>query len=246
MSHKAAPVLAIDRLELSFGDYDWAFARTRRAEIDQHFARVRLHKPSLWNGRVLLMHEYRIEGATLQGSFFETDFASFMAWRDWGMQEHGATNGFALAALRGSDGGYVMGVMGAQTMNAGRIYFPGGTPDPSDVSGDRVDLDGSVRREVVEETGLDLSLLDIAPGWLCLPAGAQIALLKPMQARVPAQELCAQIAANLARQTDPELANVVVVRGAADISEAMPHFIRTFLRHADDLPNAAQAREVQP
>jgi hypothetical protein len=140
----------------------------------------------------------------------------------------------------------VMGVMGAQTMNGGKIYFPGGTPDLDDVSGDRVDLDSSVRREVVEETGLDLTELDIAPGWLCVQAGAQIALLKPMQARIPAHDLCARIAANLARQTNPELAGAVAIRGAAGISERMPDFIQVFLRHAHALPNGPQAREVQP
>ncbi len=79
--------------------------------------------------------------------------------------------------------------MGAHTMNAGKIYFPGGTPDLNDVDGDRVDLEASVRREVEEETGLAPAEFEIDPGWHCIPAGPMIALLKPMRSRETAAQL---------------------------------------------------------
>ena len=59
-----------------------------------------------------------------------------------------------MGALRASDGAYLLGVMGPQTVNAGKIYFPAGVPDLDDIVGDRVDLARNVRREVAEETGL--------------------------------------------------------------------------------------------
>ena len=55
-----------------------------------------------------------------------------------------------------ADGAYILGVMGEHTANPGQIYFPGGTPDPDDIAGDTVDLDGRVLREVAEETGFDI------------------------------------------------------------------------------------------
>ena len=87
-------------------------------------------------------------------SYFETDFASFLAWRDWGFPDSDVFNGFGMGALRCADGAFVMGEMGHHTANAGRIYFPSGTPDLDDLSGDTVDIAGSVAREVEEETGL--------------------------------------------------------------------------------------------
>ena len=59
-----------------------------------------------------------------------------------------------MGALRASDGAYLLGVMGPQTVNAGKVYFPAGVPDLDDIVDDRVDLARNVRREMAEETGL--------------------------------------------------------------------------------------------
>jgi hypothetical protein len=225
-------VLRIETLDLNVGPFDWAFARERRAEIDAHFQAVRRDKPGMWNGRVLLMSGYAVEGSLLRGSFFETDFASFMAWRDFGFPDAAVKNGFALGALQGSDGAYVMGVMGAGTMNDGKIYFPGGTPDLNDVAGGKVDLEASARREVHEETGLDPHEFDIDSGWHCILDGPMIALLKPMRARETGERLRELIRAHLACEAEPELADAYVTRGATDIHPMMPGFIQTFLRSA--------------
>ena len=37
----------------------------------------------LWNGRVMMLRDYGIRDGVLRGSCFETDYASFVAWRDW-------------------------------------------------------------------------------------------------------------------------------------------------------------------
>lgn len=225
-------VLRIETLDLHVAPFDWAFARERRGEIDAHFETARRDKPGLWNGRVLLMHAHEIDGACLRGRYFETDFASFMAWRDFGFPGDGVTNCFALGALQGSDGAYVLGVMDAGTMNGGKIYFPGGTPDLNDIVDGEVDLDASVRREVREETGLDPDDFTIDSGWHCLPAGPMIALLKPMRARETADQLRDRIRGHIARETEPELADAYVAHGAGDIDPMMPGFIQTFLRSA--------------
>lgn len=225
-------VLRIETLDLSVEPFDWAFARERRAEIDAHFEAKRRDKPGLWNGRVLLMHRHDVDGDTLRGRYFETDFASFMAWRDFGFPDRGIRNCFALGALQGSDGGYVLGVMSAGTANAGKIYFPGGTPDPSDVTGQRLDLEASVRREVREETGLGPEAFEIGTGWHCIMAGAQIGLLKRMAVQDTAERLRERIRSYIASESDPELADAFVARGAADIHPMMPDFIQTFLRSA--------------
>ena len=88
-----------------------------------------------------------------------------------------------MAALRSSDGAFLLGVMGGHTATAGQIYFAAGTPDPNDIVGDTVDLDGGVMRELTEETGLGLADVERQDGWTATPLGQRIALMKIVQAR---------------------------------------------------------------
>ena len=231
--------VAIDRLELGIAPYRWPFAETRRGEIDAHFATLRRAVPDLWNGRVLLMNDVAVAGGVVRGTFFETGFADFMAWRDWGFPTAPWSTASPWRALRASDGAYLLGVMSAFTANAGRIYFPAGTPDPSDISGDTVDLLGSVLRELEEETGLEAEDFSAAPDWTAIVAGPRLALMKAIEARRPAEELRQAVLGHLASEARPELADVRIVRSPADFDPAMPEFVTAYLSHvwARDRPD---------
>jgi len=134
------PIIPLTRLELRYEPGDWPFAVAQRAEIDAHFVKLRADKPEMWNGRVLMMRRGEIADGVLTGAYLETDFASFIAWRDWGFPDTTMCNCFAMAALRAADGAFLLGQMGPHTATAGQIYFAAGTPDPADIAGDTVDL----------------------------------------------------------------------------------------------------------
>jgi len=225
-----ARVVRIERLELAFAPRVWPFAQSRRAEIDAHFARRKAERPSLWNGQVLMLYEHAVNGAVFRGSYLQTDYASFISWIDWGMPEAGVYDSFSQGALRSADGAFLFGVMGDHTAQAGKIYFPAGTPDLSDVKGTTVDLAASVWREVEEETGLTAANLDAEPGWHTVFAGPQIAHLKIMQARDDAVSLRARILEFMARQDPPELDDIRIVRSLADLDPKMLPFVPVFLR----------------
>jgi len=140
-------------------------------------------------------------------------------------------NCFAMGALRGSDGGFVLGLMAPHTANAGQVYFPSGTPDPDDVAGDTVDLAGSVMREMLEETGLTPRDFVADPGWIVVLAGARIALMKILNAPVPAAELRARILGYLAQEKQPELVGIYVAQGLGDLDPRMPPFVTVFLSY---------------
>jgi 8-oxo-dGTP pyrophosphatase MutT (NUDIX family) len=222
-------VVRVDRLELAFAPRPWPFASERRAEIDAYFADLRRQKPPLWNGQVLLMHEHALADDELRGAFFATDYASFLAWRDWDFPDRSIRNCFAMAALRSGDGAFLLGVMNAHTANAGRIYFPGGTPDPDDIVDGKVDLDGSIARELEEETGLAAGEFVADSFWHAAMGGARIALLKILHAREGAAALRERVLAHLARQRQPELADIRIVRGPTDFDRQMPSFVTAFL-----------------
>ena len=223
-------IIPLTRLDLRHEPVPWRFADERRAEIDAHFAKLRAAKPAMWNGRVLLLRRGEIAESVLSGAYSEVEFASFIAWRDWGFPDTSVRNCFPMAALRSSDGAFLLGVMGAHTANAGRIYFAAGTPDPNDVVGDRVDLEGGVMRELIEETGLAVPDVCPEPGWTAVIDGQRIALMRIMQANAAADMLAQRVRAFLSAQEQPELADVHIVRSIGDLRPAMPAFVTAFLK----------------
>jgi 8-oxo-dGTP pyrophosphatase MutT (NUDIX family) len=219
----------IDRLELAFVPKPWSFAVERRAEINTYFEALRREKPALWNGQVLLMHRQDFENGTLRGEYLQTDYASFAAWRAWGRPPAGVHECFSAAATLSADNAFLLGVMGPHTFNAGKIYFPCGTPDPNDIIGDKVDLESSVARELKEETGLDVAEFSAEPGWTAIIEGALIAQIKVLRSKEPAIALRSRILEHLTRERHPELADIHIVRELADIDPAMPTYVTTFL-----------------
>ncbi len=223
-------VLAIDRAEIAVEPCQWAFADERRAEIEQHFARRRLTQPELWNGRLLMLNRYAVRNGILQGSSFETDYASFLAWRDWDFPDAGVFNVFAAAALRSADGAFLVGVMAPTTASPGQVYFPCGTPDRDDVTADdALDLGGSVARELLEETGLHFGELEAEPGWTLVRDRGFLALMKRLTASEGAERLQARILRHLAGEPQPEFSDIHIVRSRNDLDPAMPPFLVAYL-----------------
>ena len=222
-------VVPIDRLELACETYFWPFADERRAHIDAHWQKLVREKPTMWNGQVLMMHRWAVEGRVFRGAHFACDFASFLAWRDWDYPDDQVRNGFGAAAIRCSDGGFLLGVMGQHTASAGVIYFPCGMLDTSDVKGGAVDLHGNVWREIGEEAGLGRADLTEEPGWHTVFIGPRIAHIKVMRARESAEALRERILAFMAKDKEPELADIIIARKPADCSDRVAPFVMAFL-----------------
>jgi 8-oxo-dGTP pyrophosphatase MutT (NUDIX family) len=218
----------ITQLDLQVRPQRWLFAEEKRTDIDAHFAVKQREKP-IWNGRILLGQNPEFDGDRFSAGYFEADFASFLAWRDWGFPDTAVFNGFGMGALRCGDGGFILGEMGQHTANAGRIYFPSGTPDLDDISAGAVDMSGSVAREVEEETGLTPADYRASPHWDCVVVGAAIAMIRILQVDVSSEALRARIEANLARQQQPELSAIHIVHDRHDLTAAMPRFVTAFL-----------------
>ena len=98
-------LLKVDELDLRFEPTPWTFAERQATSIATHWARLTKAKPSLFNGRVLLLGQREFKtGADgvlrLSGVFFETDYADFIAWGDFGHPTEPVDNCFSMAALR--------------------------------------------------------------------------------------------------------------------------------------------------
>ncbi len=230
MNGLTPPVIhRVTSIDLPVQSWAWPFAEARRAEIAAHFAEARREKPQMWNGRILLGRHPEFAGGRLTASYFETDFSSFLAWRDWGFPDKGVFNGFGMGALRSADGAFVLGEMGQHTSTAGRIYFPSGTPDLDDVRDGAVDMSGSVVRELQEETGLVPGEYRSDADWHCVYTGHALAMIRLLHVDMSGEALRARIEANLALQQSPELSAIHLVRGTRDLTDAMPRFVTAFI-----------------
>jgi 8-oxo-dGTP pyrophosphatase MutT (NUDIX family) len=227
-------VRPVSSIEARLLDEDWPWAVENRELVEAHWRRLTAANPALYRGRVLIRRAQALADGRLSLGYVETDYASFIAFRDHGFPDPSAGNSFAMAALRASDGAYLLGEMAAHTANAGKVYFPAGTPEPGDVLPDgTVDLAGSVLRELEEETGLAEAEVEVTGEWHAVFAGSRTAMMHELRAKLPAEAVRARIRAFLARETRPELADMRIVRSPADIDEeAMPAFMQGFLRFA--------------
>lgn len=228
------PLRATD-LVLENRPWDWAEREQQR--IAAHWAAKSKDNATFFDGRVLVTWRYEIVDGVLRGACLETDFSKFLAWRDFGFPDTSIVNVFAMAALRAEDGAYLMGVMGAHTANPGRIYFPAGTPDPSDIVDGHVVLAGSVIRELMEETGLGADDVRIGEGFTAIRRGQRLAVMRDLVVRGTADAVRERVRGNLAGLAEDELDDLYIVRGPGDLDPArMPDFIVDFLtaRFAQD------------
>lgn len=224
-------------LRTDFRPAPWAYAQENAAAIAAHWRRRLAEKPKLFDGRVLLLRGGEMVAAPggdlFRGSFFDTDFRNFLAWRETGHPDCEVYNCFSMAALRTCDGAYLLGESGAHTMNAGHIYFAAGTPDLSDIFGEKVDLAASVAREMQEETGFSALEAPEGPGWILVVEGQKIACIQERRLALTAQEACARAQKFIGADPEAELARLHAVHSPADIdAQSMPEFIQIFLRHA--------------
>lgn len=152
-----------------------------------------------------------IEDARLTADLIETDFASFLYWKDTDYPEAGVRDGFGSALIRARNGEVLLGRQQLGNVNAGLLYMPGGFIDPRDVRCDGgVDIDRSVAREFKEETGLSVAAFNRRGGYLVTEAGAQVSIAVELVSDLEAKELRAVLVSQIARQNEPELSDFVV------------------------------------
>lgn len=232
-------VFDVDRLDCRFVEHRWRFEETHAREIDRHWAERRRANPELYDGPVLLARcaEEILDAygdRVLRMELFETRFSRFLGWRDLGWPDETVYNCFAMPAVRACDGAYLLGEMGPSHSCAGQLYFPGGTPDPSDiVENGGVDLVGSLVRELAEETGLVARDGRAAPGWTAIFDGQRIACIKRIDWDAPADALLARVRAFLAAERAPELVDAHMVSKLEALADPrMPAFMVNYLARA--------------
>ena len=219
-------ILPIRDVDIRLVPGPWPVPEPMRVAAAAHWAQLSAANPHLWDGRILGVTAQQgnpplaIVDGVLRAEAREDAYSVFLHWRDSGFPEIGIRNVFGSALIASNDGAFLYGVMGGTTANAGRVYPPGGSLEPSDVDAEgRVGLLASIDRELEEETGLTAGEAELGP-LLVTFEGARISVGRVFRFEESAVSLAERVRANLEQQEHRELDDVVIVRSAADAAAA--------------------------
>jgi 8-oxo-dGTP pyrophosphatase MutT (NUDIX family) len=206
------------RFEVTVAPGPLPFATDNAAAIAETWAEESAANPALFNGDIFAAVDLQDRG---QGVFAVTcrqaRYDMLLHWRRLGRPVSGFRILFGTAVLRAADGALVLGEMADTTAQAGKVSFPAGAFDQSDRMGNRVDVDGNIRREFAEETGLDARSVAFHAGYRLWTSDAEVAAAQIVDLPWPAEEARARMLAATGRQTNPEFCDFHIARQVADV-----------------------------
>jgi 8-oxo-dGTP pyrophosphatase MutT (NUDIX family) len=199
------------RLRVVEGDHP--LSRDHASEIAENWQREIAANPALFDGRLIFLTRVGLAGDDLDAQGHITPFSAFMWWR----RQVPRPPGFhisAYAAIETSDGALVAIRMGAHTANPGQVYFAAGSFEPEDVVDGYCDVEANMRREVMEETGLDLSSATVNSGYHASRQGSVVTIFRLYRFDIDATDMVVRIEAHMRVAEDKEIAGAVVIRSA--------------------------------
>lgn len=226
-------VIPITKAEIAASDAAWEWAEARKAKVQRFWKKLHAANPALFNGPIhMLADDYVIADGKLAGRCLRSDYASLLYWREEGFAPAGALNGFGSAVVLSAEGHVIFGRMAAHTANAGKVYPFGGSLDDDDIREGHADIEGSIMRELAEETGIEAGMAQREPGLLFLRDGAMACFAACFRMDAPSSAIRARIEIHLEMTEKPELDGVVIFRRAAFTAHhRMPGYARSLVEH---------------
>lgn len=206
-------VFPLQSVDLSVLPGDHPFHEGESAAAAENWRGEIAANPALFDGRMVFFDRVRLAGGTLRAEGHLMPFSSFMWWRKQVAPPRGV-HIFGWAIPVSSDGAVIAIRMGPQTANAGLVYCAAGSLDANDIVGDHCDLAGNLRREVLEETGLDLCEAEPASGWYGLHRDRRVTLYRYFRFERTADELLEAIGRHMAVDKEKEIDAAVAIRSA--------------------------------
>ncbi|MBW9116651.1 NUDIX hydrolase [Rhizobium cauense] len=204
------PIAGVDLKVLS-GDHPVYLSQ--RDAIRENWEKETAANPALFDGRMVFQKRLALTDSGLAAEGHVIPFSTFMWWRRQANRQ-GGIHLFAYPVLETADNALVAIRMGSHTANPGQVYFAAGSLEPEDVSAGRCDVEGNMRREVLEETGLDLN--DAKPGdrYYASHVRRTVTVLRLFRFEMTADEMIDRIHAHMLVADDKEIAGAVAIRSA--------------------------------
>jgi 8-oxo-dGTP pyrophosphatase MutT (NUDIX family) len=206
-------VFRIAGVNLQVLEGEHPYRRSRRDEIALNWEAEVKANPALFDGRMVFQHRLALSEDGIAGQGYIVPFSTFMHWRRQ-QDRGGGMHLFAYPVIESSDGALVAIRMGAHTANPGQVYFAAGSLEPEDIASGVCDLEHNMRREVLEETGLDLA--DAMPGksYHASHFRRTVTVFRTFRFDLTADQIVGRIAAHMLVSDDKEIAGAVAIRSA--------------------------------
>ncbi|MBP2445050.1 NUDIX hydrolase [Rhizobium leguminosarum] len=191
------------------------FVLAEEAAIRENWAKETAANPALFDGRLVFQQRLSFSEDGIAGEGYVTPFSAFMWWRRQPQpQRQGGLHIFAYPVLESADGALVAIRMGAHTANPGQVYFAAGSLEQEDIVDGHCDIEANMRREVHEETGLDLADAAAGPGLYASYSRRTVTLMRLFRFEMTADEMVKRIEAHMLVAEDKEIAGAVAIRSA--------------------------------
>lgn len=193
------------------GDHPFHLANADAAKAN--WIKASEANPSLFDGETALFHRMTVSNGQVIGNCHMIPYSTYLLWRQYREPEFGYRL-FCFPVLLSSDGALIAVEMGAHTVNAGFVYCAAGGLDTSDIVDGHLDIEGNMRREVKEETGLSLEIADADPQLRGFRLKRTVTLFRRYFLPMTADEIFDHIKAHMAVDQEKEIAAPVAVRSA--------------------------------
>lgn len=193
--------------------------------------------PALYDGSMVFFSRMALVEEGLRGQGHMVPFSTFMWWRK--RPQPGSVHLFAWAIPVSRDGAVIAIRMGGHTANPGQVYCAAGSLDGNDIVDGRCDIAGNMRREVLEETGLDLAAAAPISGYHALHRHRRITIFRFFRFDLSTEEMLERIAAHMLVDDEKEIDGAVAIRSADPAAHAYNGMMLPILRLFFDegLPN---------
>lgn len=213
-------VFAVKEVKVALDPAPHPFEIANAAAIAAHWRQESAANPALFDGEVALLSALALRDGALVGRSHLVRYSSFLYWRKV-RPVGGAGHVFAHAMPVSSDDALVAIRMGGHTINAGRIYFAAGSFERTDFRDGLADPECNMRREVMEETGIDLSAARADPHYHAVSIAAGTVLFRRYYLDETADALAERIRAHVAHEAEPEIEGPVILRADAPAPEGL-------------------------
>lgn len=205
------------------------YVRTHRDAIDANWRLEIAANPDLFDGEIYLAPQADLDNGVLCATYQRTSFRSLLYWRKDANPDK-PFHIFGSGVIVSADNRLLLGQMAAHNAVGGRIYFPAGSNDDQDIVCGEVDFAGNARREVLEETGIDLSMAVRTGGYMLVMSARNLALFRCYYFDQAGFALQAQAENFIAAQAKPELSRILMTGQDDQLDERSPDYIRSFTR----------------